>query len=246
MSLQLEVCAFTIQSCLIAQECGAHRVELCDNPLEGGTTPGYGTIRRVRERLSIPVYPILRPRSMNYYYDAEEWAILYADIDLCKQLGCDGISIGVQKINGEIDADAMHRIRDRAYPMGITCNRAFDAVPDPFAALEILIACGVERVLASTAPAGVVVLQQLVRQSAGRISIMPGAGVRSDNLAQLIEATGATEFHASARVAIPNPMTHHNPLVTDAGGMYVADREELLRMIRVLDTYSASAEDLAE
>ncbi len=238
MNRRLEVCAFTIQSCITAEACGAHRVELCDNPLEGGTTPGYGTIRQVRERLSIPVYPIIRPRSMNYYYDEEEWGIIYADIGICKQLGCDGISIGAQKINGEIDTDAMMRIRDRAYPMGITCNRAFDAVPDPFTALEALIDCGVERVLtsgqAATAPGGIPLLRQLVQQAAGRISIMPGAGVRSSNLRLLIEETGATEFHTSARIAVSNPIIHQNPLVTDAGNMYIADRDALLRMLSLL------------
>lgn len=235
MPLQLEVCAFTIQSCLIAQRAGAARVELCDNPIEGGTTPSYGTISIVRKSISIELYPIIRPRSMNYYYDADELAIIESDIYNCRLIGCDGVSVGAQKINGEIDADLMKQFVKLARPMRITCNRAFDAVPDPFAALETLIECGVSRVLtsglASSAPDGIPLLRQLVQQANGRISIMPGAGVRASNIRQLIQDTGAHEFHTSARKAVVNPMTHHNPNVTDAGNMYVADEGELRQII---------------
>jgi copper homeostasis protein len=234
----LEVCAFTLQSCIIAERAGAVRVELCDNPLEGGTTPSYGTIRMVREKIGIALYPIIRPRSMNYFYDAGEIAIIEADILVCKSLGCDGVSIGAQLIDGTIDAALMKHFVELAYPMRVTCNRAFDAVPDPSAALETLIACGVERVLtsglAATAPEGAALLQQLVQQANGRISIMPGAGVRASNIAQLKKETGAFEFHASARRAVTNPMTFANPAVTDAGNMYVADETELREMVQLI------------
>ena len=238
MELKLEVCAFTIQTCIIAEKAGAIRVELCDNPVEGGTTPSYGAIRQVRESVSIAVYPIIRPRSMNYYYDKNEWKIIQQDIAICKELHCNGVSVGAQKKNGEIDADKMKQLVEWAYPMKLTCNRAFDAVPDPYQALEILMEAGCERVLtsglAATAPEGVSVLKKLVVQANGRISIMPGAGVRSENLVNLIKETGAAEFHTSARKAVANPMQYSNPAVTDAGNMYVADEEELRKIVRIL------------
>lgn len=237
-TMNLELCAFTIQSCHIAQQLGITRIELCDNPIEGGTTPSYGTIRQVRESVAVRLYPIIRPRSMNYWYDADELQIVAADIRMCRELGCDGVSVGVQKQDGSIDAEQMKRVVEWAYPMGVTCNRAFDAVPDPFAALEVLIDSGVERVLtsglAATAPEGSALLRQLVTQAAGRISIMPGAGIRSGNLRQLVQETGASEFHASARSAIANPMQFWNPRVADAGNMYVADATELGAMLAIL------------
>lgn len=237
MASQLEVCAFNIQSCRIAQAVGAVRVELCDNPIEGGTTPSYGTIQQVREAIQIALYPIIRPRSMNYYYDADEWAIVKADILMCKQLGCDGVSVGAQLVDGRIDKDRMQQAAEWAYPMGLTCNRAFDAVPDPTEALETLIAIGCERVLtsglAATAPQGVDLLKQLVKQADGRIGIMPGAGVRASNIKRLME-TGATEFHTSARQAMPNPMQFANPLVSDAGHFFVADKTELEKIMEML------------
>ncbi|HEY6902533.1 MAG TPA: copper homeostasis protein CutC [Puia sp.] len=235
--LVLEVCAFNIQSCMIAEKAGAVRVELCDNPVEGGTTPSYGTIKRVRGKISIDLYPILRPRSGNYFYDEEEFEIVKTDIFTCKELGCDGISVGVQKIDGTIDIERMKRVVEWAYPMAVTCNRAFDAVPDPYAALEELIDCGCERVLTSgqksAAPDATDVLARLVSQAAGRISIMPGAGVRSTNIEKLI-ATGAYEFHTSARKVVPNPLIYQTEEITDYGNVYIADENELRAIISIL------------
>jgi copper homeostasis protein len=242
MKLNLEVCAFGIQSCLLAEKAGAVRVELCDNPIEGGTTPSYGTIKKVREKISIDLFPIIRPRSMNYFYDDDEWSIIVEDILMCRQLGCNGVSVGVQKRNGEIDADKMKQLVELAYPLKVTCNRAFDAVPDPFAALEILIDAGCERVLtsglAATAPEGIAVLKKLVEQAGKNISIMPGAGMRSENIAALIDGTGAWEYHTSARKVVQNPMTYANPLVSDAGNFYVADEQELDRIVQLLQTHT--------
>lgn len=236
----LEVCSFGIQTSLIAERVGAKRVELCDNPIEGGTTPSYGAIRLVREKINIELYPIIRPRSMNYYYDADEFAMMLHDVRMCKELGCDGISVGVQLITGQVDTDRMKRLVEVAYPMGVTSNRVIDAAPDPFEALEALIEAGCERVLtsgqAATAPAGKEVLKKLVEQSAGRISVMPGAGVKSDNVKELLQYTGAYECHTSARIAWPNNVAYQNPQITDAGSMYVADEEELRSVIAAIQS----------
>jgi copper homeostasis protein len=239
----LEVCAFNIQSCLHAAAAGAARVELCDNPLEGGTTPSYGTIKKVRAAIDIDLYPIIRPRSMNYFYNEDEWEIIKDDILMCKQLGCDGVSAGAQTIDGQIDLEKMKQLVEWAYPMQVTCNRAFDAVPDPFAALDSLIQAGCSRVLtsglAAAAPDAAALLQQLVQYAAGRISIMPGAGVRSANISTLIQQTGASEFHSSARKTMPNPMHYSNRQVTDAGNLYIADFDELTKMVNILQQHSS-------
>lgn len=235
----LEVCAFHIESCIIAEQEGAYRVELCDNPIEGGTTPGYGTIRQVREKISIKLYPIIRPRSGNYFYSEDEFAILKHDVSICKELGCDGISVGVQTINGNIDKERLKRIVEWAGPMGVTCNRVFDCAPDPFQALEEIIECGCERILTSglksAAPDAGELLGRLVQQAGDRISIMPGAGVKSANLASLKQQCGAREFHSSARIVAANPVTYINTEVSDYGHVYVADAAEVRAMVRILD-----------
>jgi copper homeostasis protein len=235
----LEVCAFNLQSSVIAERAGAKRVELCENPFDGGTTPSYGTIKQTREKIGISLYPIIRPRGGNFFYDEEEFAIIKQDILLCKQLGCDGISTGVHLQNGEIDTERFKRIVEWAYPMGVTCHRVFDATPDPFKALEEIIDCGCERILTSGqksgAPEGIDLLADLVLRAEGRIIIMPGAGVRSSNIEKLISGTGATEFHTSARIAAPDPVTFRNPAIIDATTWYLANEEELNKLITILN-----------
>lgn len=235
---QLEVCAFNIQSCLAAERAGANRVELCDNPVEGGTMPSYGTIRQVRERIAIDLYPIIRPRSGNYHYDKDEYQIIKYDIDRCRELGCNGISVGAQLVSGEIDKDWMKRIIEWAGPMGVTCNRAFDGTPDLFKALDDLIECGCERVLTSggetAAPAAGDILKKLVEQANSRIIIMPGAGIKSSNLAALITQSGALQYHASARAVVANPLTYINTKINDYGSVYVSMESELAKMVNIL------------
>lgn len=233
----LEVCAFNVQSAIIAEKAGAKRIELCDNPVEGGTTPSYGAIRQTREHIAIDLYPIIRPRAGSFCYDKYEFAMMKEDILLCKQLGCDGISTGVQLQDGTIDAERMQRIVEWAYPMGVTCHRVFDRTPDPFAALETLIACGCERILTSgqksTAPEGAELLAKLVQQAAGKIIIMPGAGVRSSNIEMLIRETGADEFHTSARMTAPDNVQYQNTAIQDTGHFYLANEEEISRLLQV-------------
>jgi copper homeostasis protein len=235
----LEVCAFNLQSSIIAERVGAKRVELCENPADGGTTPSYGAIKQTREKIGISLYPIIRPRGGNFFYDEDEFAIIKQDILLCRQLGCDGISTGVHLQNGEIDTERLKRIVEWAYPMGVTCHRVFDATPDPFKALEEIIDCGCERILTSgqksAAAQGIEMLAQLVQQADDRIIIMPGAGVRSSNIEALINGTGATEFHTSARIAAPDPVTFRNPAIADAGDWYIANEEELKRILHVVN-----------
>ena len=233
-----EVCAFNIQSAIIAERAGAARVELCDNPVEGGTTPSYGTIIETREKITIDLYPIIRPRSGNYFYDEEEYAIIRRDIMICRDLGCDGISVGTQKINGDIDTEMLKRIVEWAGPLGVTCNRAFDCAPDPFKALEDIISCGCERILTSgqrsAAPDAGELLGKLVKAAGNRIIIMPGAGIKSNNIKKLVQESNATDYHGSARKIAANPVTFINKEVSDYGNVYITDEQEVRDIIAQL------------
>lgn len=234
----LEVCAFTLDTCLIAERVGAARVELCDNPLEGGTTPSIGFIRQARSRIAIGLFPIIRPRAGNFCYSSDEFEIMKHDIRACLDLGCEGISVGAQTKDARIDTEWMKRIVDWAGPMEVTCHRVFDTTPDPFEALEDLISCGCSRILtsgqAATAPQGHALLSQLVARAGDRIRIMPGAGVNASNLEQLIRDCGANEYHTSAKEAIENSLTYINPQVNDYGQVYVAQEDSLQQIMAIL------------
>ncbi len=235
----LEVCAYNVQSCIIAEKAGAARVELCDNPLEGGTTPSYGTIKVARERISIPLYPIIRPRGGNFLYNDEELAVIKHDIFVCRELGCNGISVGVQTIDGTIDTTRLKQIVEWAGPMGVTCHRVFDVTPDPFSALEDIIRCGCERVLTSghesAAPKAGSLLTRLIGQAGDRIVVMPGAGVKSANIRKLISETGAREYHAAAKQVVPNTVNYLNPEVNDYGEAYLTNETEIRALVEQLN-----------
>ncbi|AWM31384.1 copper homeostasis protein CutC [Hymenobacter nivis] len=207
MSRTLEICAASLPSALAAQAGGAHRIELCQNLEQGGTTPSYGLIKAVRARLSIPVFVLIRPRAGGFVYSADELAIMQTDIETCRALGCAGVVLGALDAAGRVDMAACRALIAAAGPLCITFHRAFDACPDQPGALEAVVALGCQRVLTSggqaTAEAGQAQLAALVAQAAGRVRIMPGAGITAANIQALTARTGAPEFHASAKRRLP-------------------------------------------
>jgi len=186
-----------------AVEGGADRIELCANLAEGGTTPSYGTIIKCREKFNVSLYPIIRPRGGDFLYSDEEFEIMMKDVALCKQTGCDGIVIGLLQADGSIDIKRTSKLIEAAYPLSVTFHRAFDRCKDPFEAMVQLIKMGCERILTSgqkpTAPEGVELIAELNKRADDRIIIMPGSGVRKENIGTLAEKTGCMEFHSSLR-----------------------------------------------
>ncbi len=209
--VQLEVCANGLNSAIAAQEGGAHRVELCDNLLEGGTTPSFGQIALAKKHLQIKVYPIIRPRGGDFFYSELEFEIMRQDILNCKALNCDGVVFGMLNEHGRVDLERCKILVDLAYPMAVAFHRAFDVTNDLFEALEDLIGLGFERVLTSggadTAIEGAAVLKVLIEKAAGRIEIMPGSGITVHNVAALIEVTGAKAVHGSLSQDVPYRLT---------------------------------------
>jgi copper homeostasis protein len=214
MNYILETIAFNIESCKIAQAAGVHRIELCDNPTEGGTTPSYGFIKAAREALKIQLYPIIRPRGGDFLYTNEEFEIIKADVLMCKELGCDGVVIGMLNADATIDKVRCALLINIAYPMGVTFHRAFDRVSNMQQALEDVIEIGCERILTSglypAAKNGVENIAALIKQADNRITIMLGSGIRGENIAELAKLTNAKEFHSSARIKEASKMSVFN------------------------------------
>ena len=186
-----------------AVEGGADRVELCASLVEGGTTPSYGTILQCRESFTVDVFPIIRPRGGDFLYTEEEFHIMLKEVQLCKEVGCNGVVIGLLQKDGAIDLKRTAALIQAAYPLEVTFHRAFDRCRDPYEALEQLISIGCQRILTSgqkpTVMEGVDTLVRLVKAADDRIIIMPGSGLRKDNIKWLAEKTGAVEFHSSLR-----------------------------------------------
>ncbi len=235
MNYSLETIAFNIQSCITAQSAGAHRIELCANPGEGGTTPSFGFIQAARKVLDIQLYPIIRPRGGDFLYSSEEFEIMKADVQLCKDLGCEGVVIGLLNEDATIDKKRCAVLVRLAYPMGVTFHRAFDRVIDPAKALEDVIETGCERILTSgfhpTASEGAENIKKLIELADDRIIIMPGSGVRADNIIELAQMTGAVEFHSSARKNSESKMTVTNSLMNERLQTVELNEAEIKNMI---------------
>lgn len=236
--MTLEIIAFNVPSCAAAEAAGAQRIELCDNPAEGGTTPSYGFIREARKILSIPLFPIIRPRGGDFFYNAAEFECIKNDIIICKELGCDGVVTGLLNADGSIDKKRTEIIVKLAHPLPLTFHRAFDRVKDAEQALEDCIETGCRRILTSglhpNVDEGLHLLKALVKKANDRIIIMPGSGVRAGNIKQIITETGAKEIHSSARKLIPSKMDYHNPNLKENLQTYFVDEDEIKQMRKLI------------
>ena len=215
-----------------AVEGGADRIELCANLAEGGTTPSYAHIKKCKEAFSIPMFPIIRPRGGDFLYNKDEFEIMKNDIRLCKELGCEGIVIGLLNMDGTIDITRTAELIDLAYPLEVTFHRAFDRCKDPFAALEELIGIGCQRVLTSGQQPSVASQDSIVNDKAveliaalnkladDRIIIMTGSGVRKENIKLLAGKTGCLEFHSSLRGKTRSPMQFIHPAFANSEESY--------------------------
>ncbi len=214
-NIRLEICIDSVHSALAAQAGGASRVELCDNLLVGGTTPSYGMIKQVRQAVTIDLHVLIRPRGGDFCYSDAELDVMLEDIRAAKELGADGVVIGVLRADGYVDTDAARRLIAAARPMHVTWHRAFDLAREPEQTLEAIIALGCDYLLTSgqqqSAYAGKDLIANLVRQAAGRIVIMPGGGVHESNIKELLQVTKAEQFHSSGRQMIPSPMQWKRP-----------------------------------
>jgi copper homeostasis protein len=219
--MKVEIVVYNIDSAFKAQEGGADRIELCDNPGEGGTTPSYGTIELVRQNLSIDVFVMIRPRGGDFHYNNYEFHSMKRDISQCQKISVDGIVLGILNADGTIDKKRCKELIDKARPLKVTCHRAFDMARDPFEALEDCIEAGFDRILTAGQQAqaikGASLIGELIQKAKGRIAIMPGSGVNENTVAEIVTKSGAREIHFSATAFSESAMQFRNPQIAGMG-----------------------------
>jgi copper homeostasis protein len=219
MKYIIEIATTDFTTTKSAVEGGADRIELCAALSEGGITPSYGLITQCRKAFDVALFPIIRPRAGDFLFTGEEFELMMKDALLCKQQGCEGVVIGLLKRDGSIDIPRTSRLIEAVYPLEVTFHRAFDRCKDPFEALEQLIQIGCQRILTSgqqpTAMEGAALIARLIEQADDRIIIMPGSGVRKDNIKTIAEKTGAVEFHSSVKGEKPSAMEFISPAIKE-------------------------------
>ncbi|MGP1392897.1 MAG: copper homeostasis protein CutC [Candidatus Cryptobacteroides sp.] len=210
----LEICASSLQSVQAAVDGGAQRVELCSALDEGGVTPSLGFIREARKNKTLKIHVLIRPRRGDFLYNESEIACMEQDIVMAKSCGADGIVIGALTADGLIDKEVCKRLINAAGNMNITFHRAFDLCQNPYKALDDIIRLGFNRILTSgqapTAIDGIPLIKELINRSGNTLTILPGGGVSPDNARYLLEETGATELHASARAVFKSNMHYRS------------------------------------
>ncbi|WP_335966306.1 copper homeostasis protein CutC [Galbibacter sp. PAP.153] len=214
----VEICSNSVESACNAQKGGADRIELCAELEVGGITPSYGVIKRVVEKLSIPVFVLIRPRSGNFTYTHAEFEVMKEDIKFCREIGCKGIVSGVLNEDNTLDAERTKELIELAKPLSFTFHRAFDWVPNPDETMKNLIGLGCDRLLTSgqqpKALDGLPLLTVLQNKYGKNIKIMPGSGVDEQNVLNFKEK-GFAEIHFSASVPVkvlkaPPPISFNN------------------------------------
>lgn len=221
MNFFLEICVDNVESAIEAQNAGADRIELCNNLMEGGTTPGVGTICSARSNLTIGLHVIIRPRGGDFLYSRLDYDIMRRDIGSCGECGADGIVLGILLPDGSIDIERTAKLTELARPMSVTFHRAYDMCNDPFKGLEDVIATGADRLLTSgqknSAEEGVGLINQLIIQAGKRVIIMPGSGINSSNITHIAVTTRANEFHLTGRKIIDSEMIYRKEGISMGG-----------------------------
>jgi len=206
MTVRVEAAVDSFAGAIAAQDAGVHRIELCGPLHDGGTTPSAGLIARCLERLLVSVHVLIRPRVGDFVYSDDEFEIMKRDIAVAKELGADGVVIGILTPEGEVDADRLAELHAVASPLRVGFHRAFDAVKDQDEALELLVSLQFDCVLtsgaASSAAQGAERIKHLVERASDRISIIAGGGIDAGNVKSLVKATGVQLVHARSFVGM--------------------------------------------
>jgi copper homeostasis protein len=214
----VEACVDAIDAALEAERGGAARIELCGELLQGGVTPSAGLIAAVWERIDIPVFVLVRPRTGDFLYSDDELDVMRRDIEQAKALGVAGIALGALTADGDVDVRSMRSLIELARPMSVTFHRAFDFVRRQEAALDALEELGVDRVLTSggapTALEGVGSIASLVQRVGDRMIVMAGGSITASNVREIVAATGVREVHVRGAARVGSAMRHRREVVS--------------------------------
>lgn len=215
---KLEICCCDIESVVAAKMGGADRVELCSALEVGGLTPSIALIREAVKIFGDGVFVLIRERPGDFVYSQLEIEVMLNDIKAAIEAGASGVVFGALTTNGDIDLDAVKKMKQAAEGVEVTFHRAFDEVSEPLKALEQIIEAGCDRILTSgqksSAEEGIPLLKELNSKAAGRIKILAGAGVNWENAAKILNETGGNEIHASAKINVGDHMRSSSDLVS--------------------------------
>ncbi len=239
----LEIVCTNIESVLAAIQGGADRIELCETLETGGVTPSYDFIRLAKKASTIPLHVLIRPRSGDFVYSSAELSLMKDSVLFCKDIGVEGVVLGCLLPDGKIDTDKTRELVSLAKPMSVTFHRAFDVAANYSEILEDVVSCGCDRLLtsgqASNALLGKERIRELILLSKNKLVVMPGGGVREENVSEIIRFTGSSEIHSSCLNFGPsNKISSLNNLTVNANSTSdqatpIPDPEDIRRLKKI-------------
>lgn len=195
----IECCANSISSALTAIKAGVDRIELCKNLKNGGETPDYSDIIKLRKLTKIPIHILILPKANQFIYSKNELEKINHDINFCKKNNIDGVVIGALE-NNIINRFQMKKIIKTAKPMKVTFHRAFDTLNEIENNLHAIIELGCNYLLTSGQKENVDLgkenIEKIIQLADNNIKIIAGGGVNIDNI-ELLYKLGVREFHLS-------------------------------------------------
>lgn len=245
--VSVEVCAYSLFSCLAADRAGAQRVELCASPWEGGTTPSAGLVEQALQATSLEIHAMVRPRGGDFVYDDTEKQTMLAEARSLVSQGVHGLVVGALKPAGDLDVEFMQEFRNIAKDRELTCHRAIDVSRDSIQVMEELIALGFNRILTSggknKALDGIENLAEMVAASKGRIQIMAGSGVNPINCLDFVQI-GVDAIHLSARTTRNSAMDYRRPGISMGGVTEISEFEVACSSEEIIRAAISKIQDL--
>lgn len=247
-NITLEICAGSYQDALTADRFSIDRIEL-NSALElGGLTPSAAEFKLTRKASSHRIICMVRPRPSGFVYSDSEFEVMYQDADYFLNQGADGIVFGALNADHTVNRTFTEKMVKliHSYHKEAVFHKAFDETPDPDQAMNDLISCGICRVLTSgqksSVTEGAELLHHLQMTYSSQIEILPGGGVSADNILDILNITGCTQMHFSAKSEF-----------TDIHPYYAVDARKINAIMQKLNakhrTYSQGAfmtgEDIA-
>ncbi len=241
----IEVCCGSADDVIEAYRAGADRVELNSDLFHGGLTPTVGSLRIAKRETGIPIMTMVRPREGGFCYTEAEFAVCLEDARILLENGADGLVYGFLHEDGSIDRERTQKLTDLALNAGkeAVFHRAIDVVSDWRTAIDVLADLHVTRILTSgqepDVSFGTETVREMIAYAAGRIQILPGAGVTKRNISRVLAETGATQLHVAAHRIHMDPSVSNNRAIFYGSCLYppedrfqIADRDVIGSMIR--------------
>lgn len=228
----LEICVDSLDSVIASAEAGADRIELCASLTEGGLTPSAGMLAQARAIFPGEIAFMIRPRGGDFVYTPSEIVAMSADIELARDLGADAVVFGCLAPDGTVDIASVETLLEACNGLPSVFHRAFDVSKELDESLEIIADFGFERILTSggapTVMDGLDALEALIKLADGRLDILPGGGIKADQVAEIVKKTGANQIHISARTLEKSSMTFQRPEIPMGASAVLGEYERLI------------------